>query len=269
MLSYVSHPQLVGCSSCKRTFNQVGVRRTARISFGAACKPSAMHPDQICFLHQSVHPFFRTTDTVAQFEFGMNPRCIIGSVAFPVYSDDQGFKFAVFQRSFRIDPIAPGIKPAGGDTQHPAHDYNAMLGLRSLHKQIKYYRVLLFSLRVETCRFFLMSRSFLRILVSRRKRCSSSRSDVLNSSRSPVSISCCRIQLRIDSQVTPSSRATSDIFRSPSFTRRTASRLNSGGYGGFVFGIGEHLLSKSTPSIKVSTKPGQVQYLTLFELLTF
>lgn len=91
------------------------------------------------------------------------------------------------------------------------------------------------------------------------KHCSSSRSEVLSPSRSPLSISCCRIQLRIDSPVTPRSRAMSLIFRPLSLTKRTASSLNSAGYDGFVFGTGEHLLSKITPSIKVSTKPGQVR----------
>ena len=47
-------------------------------------------------------------------------------------------------------------------------------------------------------------------------------------------------------------------LRQLSFTRRTATGLNSVEYSDIIFGIGEHLLSKSTSSIKVSTKPGQV-----------
>ena len=84
----------------------------------------------------------------------MNPGCAISAAAIPVYFGNQGLKFAVFQRTFRRFSLTPGIKTAGGDTQHPAHEHNNVVGLLLLHKQVKYYRALLFSSRVEGCRFF-------------------------------------------------------------------------------------------------------------------
>jgi len=128
-------------------------------------------------------------------------------------------------------PPTPGIETAGGDPQHAAQVRNRVVGFLTLHKQKQLYRVLLVSWAKKAAAFFNISRSSRSIRISRCRRRNSSRSEVVSPSRCPSSISCCRIQLRSDCPLTSKSRATSAIFRFPSFTKRTASSLNSGGYG--------------------------------------
>lgn len=71
----------------------------------------------------------------------------------------------------------------------------------------------------EDCLFFKYFPFLFRIQVPRHNCCSYSHSEMLSPSHSPLSILCCRTQLRMDSPVIPRSRATSlkysDRFLSP------------------------------------------------------
>ncbi len=85
--------------------------------------------------------------------------------------------------------------------------------------------------------FFRISRSSRKMRFSLRRRPNSSRSSVVSPPRKPASISCCRAQSRSESTDTPRSRATCTPGLPLSLKRRTASVLNSTGYGGLVFGM--------------------------------
>jgi hypothetical protein len=104
-----------------------------------------------------------------------------------------------------------------------------------------------------------ISRSCSRVRFSRRRRLSSSRSSVVRPSRRPASTSACLIQLRRVWLEMPRSSATWAIERSVFWTSCTASRRNSGVYGGLVGGIDSSLPESFDPSGQVSSKPGADQ----------
>jgi hypothetical protein len=74
--------------------------------------------------------------------------------------------------------------------------------------------------------------------------------------------------LRSDSRLTPRSRATPLRVLPSRRVRRTASALNSGGYAGRGFGIGDSHLALVAPTLRVSTEPGQLQSPTGTHLYT-
>lgn len=109
--------------------------------------------------------------------------------------------------------------------------------------------------------FFRISRSSRRSRFSRRRRTSSLRSSLVKPSlRRPLSRASCLTQWRSDSAETPRSLAAALMLRPPSRTRRTASARNSGGYSGVNFrAMADLLVGLAVPSVRVSTKPGQLQ----------
>ena len=101
--------------------------------------------------------------------------------------------------------------------------------------------------------------SCLRTRFSLLSRPNSSRSSVVEPYRSPASISVCSTHLLKDSADTPSSRAASEIGLPEEWTSQTASRRNSGGYGGLVLGTSSPLRGRSSPSLYLSTDAKQYQ----------
>jgi len=60
--------------------------------------------------------------------------------------------------------------------------------------------------------------------------------------------------------ITTKSRISSLIFQQPSFANRIGPTLIFFGNSDFLFSIGEHLLSKRTPSLNAFNKTCQTQY---------
>src|SRR5712691_10306190 len=133
-------------------------------------------------------------------------------------------------------PASPRVVPTGGDLQDPAHRGDGMVGLLLLHEAIHPYGVAPASLAKKAAAFFRISRSCSSTRTRRRSWATSVRSSVVRpSSRRPSSKSAWRTQWLRDSNETPRSRATPVIVFPFWRASRTASALNSGGYGGLVF----------------------------------
>src|SRR5690606_30751729 len=167
---------------------------------------------------------------------------------------DQLGEPAVLDGACSVGAHEPGVVAAGGNAQQPSHGRDRVLGLVRLHEPERRFGVDAVSSANQAAAFFRISRSSRSTRFSRRNRASSSRSELVSpSSRRPSSRSAWRTQLRIACEDGSNSRDNSSGVR-PARTISTSCRRNSGGYGGFPFGIVDIL-----PRGQVSTEPGQLQ----------
>src|SRR6266851_1230181 len=151
-------------------------------------------------------------------------------------------EFRVGARPRRGRPLTPRIVAGGGDSQHPAHRGNPVIGLIRVHELERRDGTEPVSVANQAAAFDSISRS--------------SRSAVVSPSlRRPSSSPAYWTHWRIALAEASNSRANCAIGR-PVRASSMMRRRYSGAYGGWVLGIGDLLLPFSpTPS----TKPGQLQ----------
>jgi hypothetical protein len=185
----------------------------------------------------------------------MDPGHPVGSSGSAVNRLDPLRKRRIGCRPLRERPILPRMISAGGDSQQTAHRGYRVNILIRLHESEDLSGIEPVSRANQAAAFDKISRSMRNCRFSRRKRTSSLRSSVVNPSLClPSSRSAWATQLWIYWAVGSNSLDNASGFLPPR-TNSTMRRRNSGGYGGWVFGM----MDTSSSNDIVSTKTGQLQ----------
>src|SRR5262249_8655334 len=157
-------------------------------------------------------------------QLAVNPRAAVGTTTLLEGRFDGQSEPRSRLRSYRLQPLRPGVEAARRYPQGMAQHRYRVVDLLRRDEAVPHR----FSLAKKAVAFFKISRSICSRLFSRRSRCSSSRSAVVSSPRPrPSSMSAWRTQLRTADSVRSRSRAISAIFLPPVRTSRTVSCLNS------------------------------------------